>query len=60
VIFINMIVAVALVRMGDVGSLGKTGGWAIELEALFALGGAAVYCLGSGRYALSRGRGTWD
>ena len=60
IVAFNMLVAVVLVRLGDVGSLGKTGGWAIELEALFALGGVAVYCLGSGRYALSRGRGKWD
>jgi putative oxidoreductase len=60
VIAFNMVMAVALVRAGDIGSLGKSGGWAIELEALFALGGVAVYCLGSGKYALSRGKGKWD
>jgi putative oxidoreductase len=60
VIAFNMLVAVMTARAGDIGSLGKTGGWAIELEALFAFGGVAVYCLGSGRYALSRGMGKWD
>jgi len=60
VIAFNMLMAVVLVRLGDVGSLGKSGGWAIELEALFGFGGVAVYCLGSGRYALSRGKGKWD
>ena len=60
VIAFNMLMAVVLVRLGDVGALGKSGGWAIELEALFGFGGVAVYCLGSGQYALSRGKGKWD
>jgi putative oxidoreductase len=61
IIAFNMLMAVLLVRLGDVAKLSeRSGGWAIELEALFALGGVAVYCLGSGTYALSRGRGKWD
>lgn len=38
----------------------QSGGLAIELESLFLLGGLAIALLGSGRYALSRGRGRWD
>jgi putative oxidoreductase len=61
IIAFNMVMAVLLVRLGDIAKLSeRSGGWAIELEALFALGGIAVYCLGSGKYALSRGRGKWD
>jgi putative oxidoreductase len=61
IIAFNMVMAVLLVRLGDIAKLSeRSGGWAIELEALFALGGVAVYCLGSGKYALSRGRGKWD
>lgn len=60
VILINMAVAVLLVRSGDIGSLGRSGGWAIELEALFGLGGAAIYCLGAGTWSVSRGKGKWD
>jgi putative oxidoreductase len=60
VVAFNMVMAVLLARAGDIGSLGKSGGWAIELEAMFVMGAVAIYCLGSGRYALSRGRGKWD
>ncbi len=61
VVFFNMLVAILLVRADAIAKLAERGGgWAIELEVLFALGGAAVYCLGSGKYALSRGRGKWD
>jgi putative oxidoreductase len=61
VVAFNMLVAVLLVRRADMFVLSEQGGgWAIELEMLFLLGGLAIYCLGSGKYALSRGRGKWD
>jgi putative oxidoreductase len=60
VVFVNMVFAVLLARTDALGLDPQGGAWGIELEALFAFGGAAVYCLGSGKYALSRGRGKWD
>jgi putative oxidoreductase len=52
--------AIMLVRRGDVLTIGQGGGWAIELEMLFLLGGIALFFLGSGRYSISRGAGTFD
>src|SRR5512139_347574 len=61
VVAFNMLVAVLLVRRADIFTLDPRGGGAsIEIELLFMLGGIAVWCLGSGRYAVSRGRGRWD
>jgi len=61
VIAFDMVMAVFLARSGDIATIAeRSGGWAIELEAMFALGGIAIYCLGSGRYALSRGKGLLD
>lgn len=61
VILINMAAAVLLVRSADIGTLSeRSGGWAIELEALYGFGGAAIYCLGAGRWSVSRGKGKWD
>jgi putative oxidoreductase len=61
VIAINMAVAVMLARRDAIFALAEQGGGAaIELELLFGLGGLAIYCLGSGKYALSRGKGRWD
>jgi putative oxidoreductase len=60
VVFLNMLFAVILARMDALGLDPRGGNWGIELEALFAFGGAAIYCLGSGAWALSRGRGKWD
>jgi putative oxidoreductase len=40
--------------MGDVASLSRTGGWAIELQAFFLFTAVAVALLGPGRYAINR------
>jgi putative oxidoreductase len=56
---INMLVAVWLVHMRDVGRLATTGGWALELQALYFLGSLAIALLGAGRFSISRGRGRW-
>ncbi|HJU64131.1 MAG TPA: DoxX family protein [Gemmatimonadaceae bacterium] len=60
VVAFNMLAAILLVRRGDIGALNQGGGWAIELEMLFLLGGIAIFLLGSGKYAISRGTGRWD
>jgi putative oxidoreductase len=59
-IFVNMVMAIFLVQMGNVGVLNQGHGWAVEVEALFALGGLAIVFLGSGRLAVSRGNGKLD
>lgn len=56
----DLLVAVVLVRRGDVLKLNQGGGWAIEVEMLFLIGGVAIFLLGSGRYSLSKGQGRWD
>jgi len=60
VIAFNMLVAVLLARRDAIAKLNQGGGWDIELEMLFLLGGVAIWFLGSGRYALSKGAGRWD
>lgn len=60
VVAFNMLAAILLARRADIASLNQGGGWAIELEMLFLLGGIAIFLLGSGRYALSKGEGRWD
>jgi putative oxidoreductase len=60
ILAIDMLMAIALGRRDAIASLNQGGGWAIELEVLFGLGGLAIAFLGAGRYAVSRGRGRWD
>ena len=57
---INMIVAVVLVHMGDLGSLSKTGGWALELQGMFFLAAVVVALIGAGRYSLGGIDGRWN
>lgn len=57
----NMLIAIVLVQSDQIFAIKpQGGGWGIELEMLFLLGGIAISLLGSGRYALSRGEGRWD
>jgi putative oxidoreductase len=52
IVVINMIFAVALVHGAQLFSLGKTGGWALELQAFYLLTGLALFFLGSGKLAV--------
>jgi putative oxidoreductase len=50
----NMVVAVALVHMGELLMLSKSGGWALELQGMFLFTSLAIALIGPGRYALTR------
>jgi putative oxidoreductase len=52
VVAINMVVAVFLVHTGESFTLAKTGGWALELQAMFLASAIAVALLGAGRYSI--------
>jgi putative oxidoreductase len=60
VIAVNMFSAIMLVQRGKIGALNQGGGWAIELEMLFLLGGVAIFFLGAGRFSLSSCQARWD
>lgn len=60
IVAFNMLSAIVIVLRGKMFTLNMGGGWAIELELLFLLGGLAILLLGSGKYSLSRGNGAWD
>lgn len=52
ILVVNMLFAIMLVHMGELFSLTPHGGWAIELQAFYLLGGLAIALLGSGRFAI--------
>ena len=52
VIAVNMIFAIYLVHMGDLSKLGKQGGYALELQAMFLFTAVAIAFLGAGRYSI--------
>lgn len=49
---VTMGVAVFVAHSGDVFALGKHGQWALELQALYGLGGLAIALLGAGKWAV--------
>ncbi|MDH3608661.1 MAG: DoxX family protein [Gammaproteobacteria bacterium] len=51
-IFVNMLFAIVLVHTNDLLSLTEHGGWRLELQALFLVGGLVIMLIGSGRYAI--------
>ncbi len=51
-IAINMLFAVGLMQVADLSSLTRTGGWALELQALYLAMAFAMVLLGAGRLAL--------
>jgi putative oxidoreductase len=60
IIAANMVVAVAMVHMGELLSLAKTGGYALELQAMFLFAAISIALLGAGRYSLAGARGRWN
>ena len=60
VVAINMVVAVALVHMGELFTLGKQGGWALELQGMFLFAAVAVALLGAGRFSAGGARGRFN
>ena len=60
VVAINMVVAIALVHMGDLFTLTKQGGWALELQGMFLFAAIAVVLLGAGRFSVGGVRGRFN
>jgi putative oxidoreductase len=60
IVAINMIVAVALAHAHQIFTLGKTGGWALELQGFFFFTALAVALLGAGAYSIGGRSGKWN
>lgn len=54
---VNMLVAVLLAHSGHLAQFTSSGGWRLELQAMFLVAAIAIAMLGSGRYALG---GRWN
>ena len=53
IIAANMVFAIALSHSKQLLDIGKSGGWALELQAFFLLVGLVIALIGPGRYALN-------
>lgn len=54
VIFVNMVFAIVLVHRPELLTLGKEGGWALELQGMFLFTALALVFMNPGRYAMTR------
>ena len=50
---INMLFALVLVHMAQLGQLNGQGGWALELQGMFLATAVAIMLLGPGRYGIN-------
>ena len=53
-IFINMLVAIALVHLGQIGTFNDQGGWALELQAMYLISALALALVGPGRFSVNQ------
>jgi len=60
VIAMNMLVAIGLVHTSQLGQISNTGGWAIELQAIYLASAAAIALMGAGRYSVGGVNGKWN
>jgi putative oxidoreductase len=54
IIVINMLFAIMLAHASQLFDIGKSGGWALELQGFFLFTGLVVALIGPGRYALNK------
>lgn len=54
IIAINMLFALGLAHMAQLGQLNEQGGWAMELQGMFLFTALAILLLGPGRYAINQ------
>ncbi len=59
-IIVDMFMATLLVHSNDLTKVSEMGGWMVELNALYFFGALAIVFFGSGRFAVSKGRGYLD
>ena len=59
-IAVNMLVALFLAHSAHFAMLTQSGGWRLELQAMFLVAALALTLLGAGRYALGGRNGRWN
>jgi putative oxidoreductase len=59
-ILVNMIVALLLAHTSQLFMIAKTGGYQLELQAMYLFGALAVMLLGAGRYSIAGTRGRFN
>ena len=53
-ILVNMVFAILLVHQAELWTLGKEGGWALELQGMYLFTALALMLMNPGRFAVTR------
>lgn len=59
-IAVDMFMAVLLVHSADLFKMSEMGGWMMELNAFYFFGSLAILFFGSGKFAVTKGKGYLD
>lgn len=60
IVAVNMLFALALVHVKQLGQMSDTGGWALELQGMYLAAALAVALLGAGRFSIGGIDGKWN
>ncbi|MGZ5201457.1 MAG: DoxX family protein [Telluria sp.] len=60
VVVVNMIVAILLVHTSQFFSINETGGWTLELQAMYLAAGVVLALTGAGRFSLGGRTGLFN
>ena len=60
IVVINMLVAIWLVHMKQIGMINKQGGWELELQGLYLFSALAVALMGAGRLGVGGTGGRYN
>ncbi|WP_066735372.1 DoxX family protein [Cupriavidus sp. D384] len=60
IVVVNMLFAFGLVHTKQLGEMAPTGGWALELQAMYLAAALAVALLGAGRFSVGGIDGKWN
>jgi putative oxidoreductase len=60
IVAVNMIMAVSLAHTSQFFTMGKTGGWALELQGFYFFTAVAVALLGAGGLSIGGRSGKWN
>lgn len=60
IMVINMLFAIWLVHMKQLGMLNKQGGWELELQGMFLFSALAVAFMGAGRFSVGGSGGRYN
>jgi putative oxidoreductase len=60
IVVINMLVAIWLVHMKQIGMINKNGGWELELQGMYLFSALAVAFMGAGRFSVGGTGGKYN